>query len=165
MKLKCMILVSIGLLTSQIVSAAQPPLPAPGEPVVIQQAQPTPATEAVPPAPTDAVPPAPADVAPPAVVEQPAATPQPVADVPIVLFACVEVEDTDNIAPCAQPLIVSVADPCNPGCCRYVEICVPTCGCAKVRCSLDGTRLTYDYGEYEITVKSRVNSVEVNYDD
>jgi hypothetical protein len=84
---------------------------------------------------------------------------------PITLFACVEVEDCDNIAPCAEKLIVSVADPCNPCCCRYVEICVPKCGCPKIRCSKCGTRVSYDYGEYEVSIKSKRDVVEINYDD
>lgn len=90
----------------------------------------------------------------------------PAAAPPIALFACVKVEDCDNIAPCAETLIVSVADPCNPCCgCRYVEICVPKCGCPKIHTSKDGTRVSYDYGEYEVTVTSRRDYVKVNYDD
>lgn len=63
--------------------------------------------------------------------------PEPVAEgEAIELFKCVKIEDPDHIAPCAEPLIVKVLDPCwkpdpckcacdqKPGC-VYVKICVP----------------------------------------
>lgn len=84
---------------------------------------------------------------------------------PIELFACVKVEDRDNIHPCAVPMIVAVADPCNPCCCRYVQICVPPCDCPKVETSHHGTKVEYDYGEYEVEIKSKKDYVVVNYDD
>jgi hypothetical protein len=85
---------------------------------------------------------------------------------PIELFACVKVEDRDNIHPCAVPMIVAIADPCNPCCCRYVQICVPPCGCPpKIETSRHGTKVEYDYGEYEVEIKSKKDYVVVNYDD
>lgn len=87
---------------------------------------------------------------------------------PIELFACVKVEDRDNIHPCAVPMIVAVTDPCNPCCCRYVMICVPPtdcCDCPKIETSRSGTKVEYDYGEYEVEIKSKKDYVEVNYDD
>ena len=90
----------------------------------------------------------------------------PAAAEPIALYPCVKVEDCDEMAPCAEPLIVSVADPCNPCCgCRYVQICVPKCGCPKIKCSKDGTRVRYDYGEYSVSIKSKRDVVEVEYHD
>lgn len=89
-------------------------------------------------------------------------------DQPIELFACVKVEDRDNIHPCAVPMIVAVADPCNPCCCRYVMICVPPtdcCKCPEIETSHHGTKVEYDYGEYEVEIKSRRDYVVVNYDD
>lgn len=85
---------------------------------------------------------------------------------PIELYACVKVEDEDNIHPCAVPLIVAIVDPCNPCCCRYVQICVPPCECPpEIESNRSGTKVEYDYGEYEIEIKSKDDYVEVNYDD
>ena len=84
---------------------------------------------------------------------------------PITLYTCVKVDDCDEIHPCAEKTIVSVADPCNPCCCRYVEICVPPCGCPKIKCSKCGTKVTYDYGEYSVEIKSKKSYVEVEYHD
>ncbi len=84
---------------------------------------------------------------------------------PITLYPCVEVDDADEIAPCAEPLIVSVADPCNPCCCRHVQICVPKCGCPEITRSKCGTKVTYDYGKYSVEIKSKADVVEVEYDD
>src|SRR5262245_52311577 len=47
---------------------------------------------------------------------------------PIVLYTNVKVEDRDNIPKCAVPIVISIPDPCLPGCCRYIEICaLPDC--------------------------------------
>lgn len=84
---------------------------------------------------------------------------------PIELYACVKVEDRDNIHPCAVPMIVAVADPCNPCCCRYVMICVPPCDCPEIETSRSGRKVEYDYGEYEVEIKSKKDYVVINYDD
>lgn len=85
---------------------------------------------------------------------------------PITLYACVKIDDADEMHPCPVKTIVSVADPCNPCCgCRYVEICVPPCGCPKIKSNKDGTRVTYDYGEYAVEIKSKRDYVEVEYHD
>lgn len=89
----------------------------------------------------------------------------PAAAAPITLYACVKVDDADEIHPCAEKTIVSVADPCNPCCCRYVEICVPPCGCPRIKASKCGTRVTYYYGEYKVELKSKRDYVEVEYHD
>lgn len=85
------------------------------------------------------------------------------------LFTNLEVEDRDNIHPCAVPTIVPIADPCAPKCsgpsCVYVEICVPPCECKKVKYSKDGRKAKYDYGEYTVELESEDGVVKVDYDD
>jgi hypothetical protein len=62
--------------------------------------------------------------------------PEPVAEKAIELYKCVKYEDPDHIAPCAEPKIIKVLDPCwKPDPCKcacdqkpacvYVKICVP----------------------------------------
>ena len=63
--------------------------------------------------------------------------PTPVAESKAIeLYKCVKIEDPDHIAPCAEPLIIKVLDPCwkpDPCACAcdqkpkcvYVKICVP----------------------------------------
>ncbi len=97
------------------------------------------------------------------------ATPSPapvVVGAPIALYSNVRYRAERNIAPCAVSKIVSVADPCNPGCCVNVEICVPPCECECVKVSKCGTKVKYDYGKYEVEVTSRrTGVVVVNYND
>lgn len=91
------------------------------------------------------------------------------------LFHCVEYKDLDNIHPCAVPKIVSIVDPCwkpsKCGCCRpaprcvQVKICVPPCGCPRVKVSKDGRKVKYDYGKYEVELEAKDGRVEVDYDD
>ena len=112
------------------------------------------------------------DVAPPA----PGGGPAPKADsAAIELFRCVEYDDTHHIAPCAVVKIVKIVDPCwkpDPcSCCRqcapcvYVKICVPPCGCARVKVSRNGRKVRYDYGKYAVDIVSRNGRIEVDYDD
>lgn len=109
----------------------------------------------------------------------------------VELFHCVKYRDLDHIAPCAEPKIVEVADPCwrpdpcNPCCkpkCVKVMICVPKqqccnpaptcCGPAptccdhgpKVTCNKDGKYVKYDYGKYRIELRVKDGLVEVDYD-
>ncbi len=95
---------------------------------------------------------------------------------PIKLYHCVKYEDRHNIHPCAVKMIVQVNDPCTPkpdrcGCCQpvprcvFVEICVPPCGCAKIKVSRSGSKVEYDYGKYEVEIKSKNGVVYVDYDD
>ncbi|MBT6156859.1 MAG: hypothetical protein HOL01_18700 [Planctomycetaceae bacterium] len=95
---------------------------------------------------------------------------------PIGLYHRVKYEDLDNIHPCAVKMVVQVMDPCPPPrdpCSRckpaprfvLVEICVPRCGCKKVKVSRGGAKVEYDYGKYEIEIKSKKGVVVVNYDD
>lgn len=83
----------------------------------------------------------------------------------LVLYSNVRVKDTKNIAPCAIPRIVQVADPCNPGCLVNVEVCVPPCACECVKVSRCGTKVKLDYGKYEVEITSRRGQVVVDYDD
>lgn len=92
----------------------------------------------------------------------------------IALYPCVRYKHTGDIAPCAVTKIVKIKDPCAPkpcGCCAppprcvYVAICVPPCGCAKVRSHHNGSRVTYDYGKYEVKITSKHGVVTVSYDD
>ena len=36
-----------------------------------------------------------------------------------------------------------------------VKICVPPCGCPKVRVTRNGSKVKYDYGKYEVEISSR----------
>ena len=91
------------------------------------------------------------------------------------LYHCVKYKDLDNVACCAKPMIVEIADPCwkpdpcNPCCkapCVRVQICVPDQCCPpKVKCSKDGKHVSYDFGKYSVDVRSKKGYVEVNYDD
>ena len=91
------------------------------------------------------------------------------------LFHCVRYEDLRNIHPCAVTKIVSIKDPCwKPDPCSYecqvapcvlVKICVPPCGCPKVRVTRNGSKVKFDYGKYEVEISSRNGVVKVDYDD
>lgn len=79
-------------------------------------------------------------------------------------------KDKKKIAPCAATMVVSVIDPCTRKCdcetrCVQVKICVPTCGCAKVKVTRNGRHTRYDYGKYAIDIFSNRNgTVTVDYD-
>lgn len=78
-----------------------------------------------------------------------------------------------NIAPNAVPANVEVSrcETCCNGCQKVsvetvqeVQICKPQCPCKEtVRSTLTGNGKVYDYGKYEVVVRDRKNSVEVNY--
>ncbi|MCH2212683.1 MAG: hypothetical protein MK110_15375 [Fuerstiella sp.] len=98
------------------------------------------------------------------------------ADGDVELFQCVKYKDHDEIAPCAVPKIIQVPDPCACkdacDCCQCCEpkcvsirICVPPCGCEQVKVSKNGTRIKYDYGEYEVDVRVKDGYIEVDYQD
>lgn len=79
-------------------------------------------------------------------------------------------KDKRKIAPCAETMVVSVIDPCSRkyDCetrCVQVKICVPTCGCPKVKVTHNGRHTRYDYGKYAIDIFSNRNgTVTVDYD-
>ncbi len=122
---------------------------------------------------------APPLAAPPAGQPAPAIEPIPAAPVQTVsLFHCVRVKDPHHIHPCAVPMIVQIADPCPRNCCDpcnpcaqccnpcvNVQICVPPCGCPKVKTRRNGHYVKYDYGKYRIEITSRNGRVIVDYDD
>jgi len=99
----------------------------------------------------------------------------------VPLYHCVEYDDLDHIHPCAVPKIVKIIDPCYKpcdhrhacGCCRpcppprcvYVKICVPPCGCPRVKIRDGGRKVKYDYGDYAVEIESDDGVVEVDYDD
>lgn len=103
----------------------------------------------------------------------PELTPQPyehhVASNAIPLFDCVKYKRPRNIAPCSNPKLVTIVDPCAPkrSCCEpgcvAVEICAPACACECVRCSKDGRRKVFDYGKYSVVVESHHGKVTVTY--
>lgn len=96
----------------------------------------------------------------------------------VQLFPYVKYEDPENVHPCAVTKIVAVPDPCarcrhhgrhrcaqcRPSC-VYVRICVPPCGCPKVKVKHHGRKIEYDYGEYEVEIESKNGVIEVDYDD
>jgi hypothetical protein len=94
---------------------------------------------------------------------------------PVQLFQCVKYKDTHHIAPCAVPKLVKIVDPCwkpdpcscCPQCppCVYVKICVPPCGCERVKVSRNCHKVRYSYGKYAVDVVSRNGKVYVDYDD
>ena len=97
------------------------------------------------------------------------------------LYGCVKYRDLRNIAPCAKPMIVQVADPCACKCKRScdpcapcappkmvsVKICVPSCTCGPpcVTRSKCGKYVRYDFGKYAVDIRSKKGYVEVDYDD
>jgi hypothetical protein len=94
---------------------------------------------------------------------------------PIQLFQCVKYKDLHHISPCAVPKLVKIVDPCwkpDPcSCCQqcapcvYVKICVPPCGCERVKVSRHGHKVRYDYGKYAVDVVSKNGKIYVDYDD
>jgi hypothetical protein len=84
---------------------------------------------------------------------------------PIVLYSSVKYEDRDNVPKSAIPTVISIPDPCVPGCCRYIEICaLPDCQ-PRVHTSPSGRKIEYDYGSFEVEIYNRSQYVVVNYDD
>ena len=94
---------------------------------------------------------------------------------PVELFHCVKYVDTKEMAPCAKPMIVEVRDPCwkpdpcNPCCkprCVAVQICVPeTCCPPVIKCSHDGKKVRYDFGQYAVDIRTKKDYIEVDYQD
>ena len=91
-------------------------------------------------------------------------------DCQVPLAPCVRVEDERNIAPNAIPVIVAVRD---PGMCIhdvqerlvFVRIFVPPCPLRDLRVSPCRTRISLDYGRYEVDIKSADGMIVVDYDD
>lgn len=89
----------------------------------------------------------------------------------VPLFTRVKYKDLDDMAPCAQPKIVLVKNPCADPCntcetdCVAIQICVPACGCELVSCRRNGDRIRYDYGEYSVDIRIKKGYIEVEYED
>jgi len=96
-------------------------------------------------------------------------TPTPIPTVQ--LYPLVQYKDLHNIHPCAVTKIVKVLDPCYKPCacslpkCVYVQICVPPCGCPDVKVKKYSREVEYDYGRYEVEIKSKNGILYVDYDD
>lgn len=121
-----------------------------------------------PPEPTPALPPGPVPDAIPYPVESPPIPAVPAAvDGPAVslLFPHVCYKDLDNVPRCAVPMVVAVAHPCHKCGCVFVKVCVPPHCVPKVKCKDGGHEVEYDYGDFEVEIKSRDGVVTVDYDD
>jgi hypothetical protein len=92
-----------------------------------------------------------------------------IVDCRVPLATCVRVEDECNIAPNAVPVIVAVRD---PGMCEhdvverivFVQVCVPPCPPRCIHISPCHTRVTMDFGTYEVDIKSKNGMIVVDYD-
>ena len=90
-------------------------------------------------------------------------------DCQVPLATCIKVEDERNIAPNAVPMIIAVRD---PNMCVhetqerlvYVEIFVPPCPLRDLRVSPCRTRISLDYGCYEVDIKSANGMIVIDYD-
>lgn len=133
---------SVMVITAALAAPEAPPLPAPD---AVALPTPTPATPLVPVPDGHAAPSASAE--------------------PIVLYSNVKYEDRDNIPACAVPLVISIPDRCNPGCCRYIEVCVPPDCEPCITTSPSGRKIEYDYGRFEVEIYNHKKYVVVNYDD
>lgn len=88
---------------------------------------------------------------------------------PLRLAACVFVEDECNIAPNAVPMAIAVRDPlsCRHGCQERlicVQILVPPCPPQCVSVSPCRTRVSLDYGRYEVDIKTCEDHIVIDYD-
>jgi hypothetical protein len=134
----------------------------------VAQAQPTPA-DPLPPMPSPAYSPAPSQA--PIIVAPTPSAPENVAmpvqqlQTALPLYENVRIRQSRNAHPCAVPMYVAVADPCNPCCQVCVEICVPPCQVAEIRCKCFGNGVVYDFGKYEVEIKRRGEQLVVDYND
>ena len=90
-------------------------------------------------------------------------------DCQVLLATCIKVEDECNIAPNAVPMIIAVRD---PNMCVheiyerlvYVQIFVPACPLRDLQVSPCRTRISLDYGRYEVDIKSANGMIVIDYD-
>lgn len=81
------------------------------------------------------------------------------------LYSDVTVRQPRRAHPHAVPKVVSIKDPCHPGCCVFVEICAPPCECERVRIRRNGNHVRYDYGRYAVDIiTKRSGEVVIDYD-
>jgi hypothetical protein len=99
------------------------------------------------------------------------------------LWPFVRYEDRDNIAPHAVRQIVAVQHPgdrhgrarharvgcAHAGCGQefvFIEICVPRCRRPEIDIKRkDGSKVEFDFGDYEVVILSRDGWITVDYDD
>ncbi len=88
----------------------------------------------------------------------------------VPVATCIQIEDPENIAPHAVPVVVAVRDP-NLGAIHtcveqvvYVEVCVPPCPMRRLTVSPCRTRIRMDFGEYEVDIRSHRGKVVIDYD-
>jgi len=81
--------------------------------------------------------------------------------------------DLDEMHPCATTKLIRVMNPCYDPCdrcgcqpeCVTIKICVPPCGCERIKVRSKGKRVCYDYGKYEVDVRVKNGYIEVDYQD
>jgi hypothetical protein len=92
-----------------------------------------------------------------------------IVDCHVPLATCVRVEDECDIAPNAVPVVVAVRDPkmCAHDVVErvvFVQVFVPPCPPRSIEISRCRTRVTMDFGRYEVDIKSRNGMIVVDYD-
>ena len=92
-----------------------------------------------------------------------------IVDCRVPLATCVRIEDECNIAPHAVPVVVAVRDPatCGHQCHErivFVEVFVPPCPPRLIRVSPCHSRVTMDFGEYQVDLKSQNGIIVIDYD-
>lgn len=84
-------------------------------------------------------------------------------------FTRVKYKDLHEKSPCSQVKLIRVKNPCKRCCtdpdCVTIKICVPGCGCERVKVRSGGKRVNYDYGKYEVDVRVKNGYIEVDYQD
>ena len=90
-------------------------------------------------------------------------------DCQVPLARNVYVEDECNIAPDAVPVVIAVRDPasCGHGCRErmvFVQVLVPPCPPHCVTVSPCRTRVSLDYGQYQVDIKTCEDHLVVDYD-
>ncbi len=83
---------------------------------------------------------------------------------PVALYDRVRFRDEHQAHPYGIPTVIAVADPRDRSCVVHVEVCMPPCECEKITRNRRGNRVTYDFGQYEIEIISRLGVVIVDYD-
>ena len=92
-----------------------------------------------------------------------------IVDCRVLLATSVRIEDECNIAPNAVPVVVAVRDPSM--CVHetlerlvYVQILVPRCPLRGLAISPCRTRVSLDFGQYQVDIKSKDGVIVVDYD-
>ena len=83
------------------------------------------------------------------------------------LYPRVKVDDADDIAPGAVPIVVAVRNPqprFGPHC-VFVRVFAPACPPRRVKVNGSGHKVHLDYGKYEIEIEADDGRIEIEYDD